>query len=289
MKYIELCSGLRIFFKQFKNKHIFANIANIFSRINKANEQRRIKSGFKRGFFMKAIVLCGGKGTRLRPYTHSIPKPMLRLGRKPLLEYIIDYLQREGVVEVVLAVGHLKEQIIDYFGNGSKHGIKISYSEEEGELGTAGSVKKALSKISGEDDVLVLMGDQLTNLKLKELMKFHKSKNAFITIALKQSGIPLQYGTAELGSQGEITAFKEKPTIQSLINVGFYVLNKKALEYLPEKGDFAMDVFPKLLAGRHKIAGFVFDDYWVDVGSIHDYENVNRMVSMIDLIVSSKK
>ncbi len=233
---------------------------------------------------MKAVILCGGKGTRLRPYTHSIPKPMLRLGRKPLLEYIVEYLAREGVTEIVMTVGHLKEQIMDYFKDGAAYGVKISYSVEEDELGTAGSVKNALKKFRQDDDFLVAMGDQLTSLSLKGLMDYHKKHGAALTIALKQTGIPFQYGTAEINDKGEITGFKEKPIIQNLINVGIYALSPKAAGYLPDKGDFALDVFPKMMREKQKLCGFVFDDYWIDVGSLHDYEHVNQIFSLTDLV-----
>ncbi len=238
---------------------------------------------------MKAIILCGGKGTRLRPYTHSLPKPMLRLGRKPLLEYIVEYLAREGVTEVVMTVGHLKEQIMDYFKDGSEFGLKIRYSAEDVELGTAGSVKNALKQFKINEDFLVAMGDQLTSLKLKKLMDFHKKQGATITLAVKQTGIPFQYGTVEINDANEVVGFKEKPIIQNLINVGIYALSPKAVEFLPDKGDFALDVFPRLMRENRKISGFVFDDYWIDVGSLHDYEHINQMFSLIDLVTSCSK
>ena len=235
---------------------------------------------------MKAVILCGGKGTRLRPYTHSVPKPMLLLGRKPILRYIVEHLKRNGITEIVMNVGHLKEQIINYFGDGARFGVKIQYSEEDAELGTAGSVKKAARLLKGEENFLVLMGDQLTSTDLGKITAFHLKKNAVATVALRRTGIPMQYGVAEIDSDSNITCFSEKPIIQSLINVAIYVLNKKALDYLPEKGDFAMNVFPLLMQKKQKIVGYVFDDYWIDVGSLQDYEHMNKLVSVVDLIAN---
>jgi len=238
---------------------------------------------------VKAVVLCGGKGTRLRPYTHTVPKPMLVLGRKPILQYIVEYLRKQGVSEIIMTVGHLKEQIIDYFGDGSKFGIKIQYSAEENSIGTAGSVKKAAKLLKGEENFLVLMGDQLTNIDLKKFMDSHLKRKAVISVALKRSGMPFQYGTAEIDKDSNITAFAEKPIIQNLVNVAIYALNKRAIDFLPEEGDFALDVFPAILKSREKLAGYVFDDYWIDVGSLQDYEHMNKLVSIIDLIANHDK
>ncbi|MFQ5406143.1 MAG: NDP-sugar synthase [Candidatus Micrarchaeia archaeon] len=238
---------------------------------------------------MKAVVLCGGKGTRLRPYTHSVPKPMLLLGRKPILKYIVDFLRDEGVSEIIMTVGHMKNQIIDYFKDGSEHGVKITYSVEEGELGTAGSVKNTLDKLEGEENFLVLMGDQLTGIKLNDVMDFHKKNNADATVALKRNGIPFQYGTVEIDKSNKITGFEEKPIIQKLISVGIYAFRfKAAKKFLPNKGDFAVNVFPKMMKEKQKLLGFVFDESWIDVGSLQDYEHVNDLVSIVDLIASHK-
>lgn len=236
---------------------------------------------------MKAVVLCGGKGTRLRPYTHSVPKPMLLLGRKPILEYTIEHLKREGFKDIVLTVGRLKQFIMNYFGDGKKFGVKIAYSIEENELGTAGSVKHARALLAKEENFLVLMGDQLTNLDYRKLVDFHLKKRALATAALKRMSFPMQVGVAELSAEGVVVAFKEKPIIQNLANTAIYVFNKKIFDYLPEEGDFAFDLLPRLVREK-KLLGFVFDDYWVDVGYIHEYEEINQAVSLMDLILHSK-
>jgi len=234
---------------------------------------------------MKAMVLCGGKGTRLRPYTHKLPKSMLLLGKKPILEYIIEYLKRQGVEEVILTVGHLKEVILEHFGDGSEFGIKIDYSIESDESGTAGSVKLAMQNFQQNEDFIVTMGDQLTNVNLTKFMETHKKKGVIASIALKKIGIPFQYGTAET-KDGHIVGFEEKPIITKTINSGIYALNPEITEYMPDKGDFARDVFPSILRDNRKLGAYIFDDYWMDIGQLHDYESANETISLIDLITN---
>jgi len=167
---------------------------------------------------MKALIVCGGKGTRLRPYTHTIPKPMLMLGRKPILEYTIQHFKSEGFTDIILAVGHLHEQIVDYFGDGKKFGVKIQYSIEEEELGDAGSIKNAENLLKGEEHFLVEMGDHLTNLDYRRLVDFHMKNKPLATIGLKRMGTPFQYGTAAINDKFEVVEFKEKPIIEHLVN-----------------------------------------------------------------------
>lgn len=238
---------------------------------------------------MKAVVLCGGKGTRLRPYTHTLPKPMLLLGRKPILEYAVEHLKREGFHDIVFTVGHLKHEIMNYFGDGKKFGVKITYSHEENELGTAGSVAGAKALLKGEENFLVIMGDQLTNLDFRKLTALHEKKKPLATIGLKRMGVPFQYGTVEASKDGDVTGFVEKPIFEKLVNAGIYVFNKRIFDYLQEKGDFALNVFPELVARKQRVAGFVFDDYWIDVGNLKEYEEINQTISLVDLITSISK
>ncbi|HIH20279.1 TPA: nucleotidyltransferase family protein [Candidatus Micrarchaeota archaeon] len=237
---------------------------------------------------MKAVILCGGKGTRLRPYTHSVPKPMLLLGRKPILEYTIQHLKREGFKDIILAVGHLHEQVEEYFGDGRKFGVKIQYSTEKDELGDAGSLKNAARLLEKEDSFLVEMGDHLTNMDYGKLEAFHEKNKPLATVGLKRIGTPLQYGTATVNEKFEITEFNEKPILENLINSAVYVFDRKALDYFPAKGVISFDVIPKLVRER-KIKGFVFDDYWVDVGNINEYEKLNQSVSIVDLLFHAMK
>ncbi|MFH1056846.1 MAG: nucleotidyltransferase family protein [Candidatus Micrarchaeota archaeon] len=235
---------------------------------------------------MKVLILCGGKGTRLRPYTHSIPKPMLLLGRKPILEYTIDHFKREGFKDIVLAVGHLKEQVINYFGNGKKFGVNIEYAIEEKPVGDAGGVKNAEKFLKSEDTFLLEMGDHLTNLDYRKLVEFHKKHKPLATVGLKRIGTPSQFGTASVNEKLQVVEFKEKPIIEQLVNSATYVFNKRVLDYFPDEGVISFDVLPKLVKQR-KLMGFIFDDYWVDVGGIKEYEELNQSVSVMDMIVHS--
>ncbi|MCX6772831.1 MAG: nucleotidyltransferase family protein [Candidatus Micrarchaeota archaeon] len=155
----------------------------------------------------KAIVLCGGKGTRLRPYTYTIPKPMLPLGKKPILEYVLQTLKNAGITEVTLAVGYLHEQIKEYFGEGKKIGMKLTYTVESKEAGTAGSIVPLAGQM--KETFVVMMGDHMSNIDIKALVAFHKKQGGIATVALNRKGIPLEYGVADLeGSQ--IVRFREK-------------------------------------------------------------------------------
>lgn len=234
---------------------------------------------------VKAIVLCGGRGTRLRPYTYTIPKPMLPLGKKPLLEYVLSSLRNAGITEAYLTVGYLHEQIKEYFGDGSRVGMKLHYSVESSELGTAGSIIPLMGKMDGT--FVVMMGDHLSNLDVAKVVEFHKKHQALATIALNKKGVPLEYGVADL--EGErILRFREKPIVENYVNTGVYVFEPEIFEHIKPREDFANDVFPRLLEKKLKVCGFVFSDYWLDIGRTTDYEHINQFISVIDLTKALK-
>ena len=229
----------------------------------------------------KAFVLCGGKGTRLRPYTYNIPKPMLPLGARPILQFVIENLKANGVTEMILTVGYLKEQIMDYFGDGSKFGVKITYSEEKEELNTAGSILPKRAMIDGT--FLVVMGDHLTSINLKNFMEFHRKKGGIATIGFKKQGVPLEYGIADI-QDGHVAQFKEKPIVENLINSGIYAFEPEIYNYIKPNSDFARDVFPALMASKKPINAFVFDEFWMDIGRMHDYEKIHELISIIEMV-----
>lgn len=232
----------------------------------------------------KAIVLCGGKGTRLRPYTYTIPKPMLPLGKKPILEYVLSNLRRAGVTDVYLTVGYLHEQIEKYFGNGERVGLRLHYSVETSELGTAGSIIPLMNRF--DETFVVMMGDHLSNVEIAKIIGHHKKSGGIATIALNQKGVPLEYGVAEM-KDGRITAFREKPILEHLINTGVYIFEPEIFEHIKPGEDFANHVFPRLLEKGEKINGYVFTDYWLDIGRTTDYEHINQFISVIDLAKSA--
>ena len=235
---------------------------------------------------MKAIVLCGGKGTRLRPYTYTIPKPMLPLGKKPILQYVLASLKRAGVTEAYLTVGYLHEQIEDYFKEGNKMGIKLHYSIEKSEMGTAGSILPLEKKMDAP--FVVMMGDHLSNLDIAAVIAAHKKSGNIATIALNKKGVPLEYGVADLDASGNVERFREKPIVENYVNTGVYVFEPEIFKYIKPGEDFANNVFPRLLESGKKIGGFVFTDYWLDIGRTTDYESINQYISVIDLALGMK-
>ncbi|MCX6777839.1 MAG: nucleotidyltransferase family protein [Candidatus Micrarchaeota archaeon] len=232
---------------------------------------------------MKAIVLCGGKGTRLRPYTYSLPKPMLPLGEKPMLEFVLNNLKKAGVRDFIMTVGYLKETIMEHFGDGGRFGLNIEYSIEEKEMNTAGSIVPLRNKIDGS--FVVAMGDHLSMLNMKAMIAAHRKSGDIATIALKKQGVPLDYGIAEVDGAGHITRFLEKPILQNLINSGMYVFEPEIFDYIKPGEDFAQNVFPKLLKDGKKINAYVFNQYWIDIGRVKDYEQLNETISLVDLVL----
>jgi len=229
---------------------------------------------------MKTFILAGGEGTRLRPYTYSAPKPMLKVGGKPILEYVIDNLKRAGLTELVITCGYRHEQITDYFGDGAKHGVKIEYSIEKEKLNTAGSILSYRGKV--KETFVVVMGDHLTNLDLSEMLKSHKKSGAIATIALYHSTLPLEYGVANI-ERGNVIGFTEKPLLAHLYNTAIYVFEPEIFDYIKAKEDFAKDVFPRVLAAKKKINAHVFDDVWFDIGRVSDYERLDEMFKVVKL------
>lgn len=234
---------------------------------------------------MKVFVLCGGKGTRLRPYTNLVPKPMLKLGNKPLLQYIVENLRVNGFKDLIFAVGYKKECIMNYFGNGKKFGVNILYLIEDEPKNTAGSVFAYNGKIA--DTFLVVMGDHLTNINLKKFYNVHKKLGGIATIALKEYESTLEYGVVEV-KKNRVIKFKEKPKQTFLINTGIYAFEPKIFDYIKEKEDFAKHVFPRLISHKEKINAYLFKEYWQDIGRASDYEKINNPRKIANLLKKSK-
>jgi NDP-sugar pyrophosphorylase family protein len=229
---------------------------------------------------MKAFVLCGGEGTRLKPYTYYTPKPMLMVGGKPILWYVIENLKRNGFKDLVLTVGYRHEQIEEYFGDGKDSGVKIEYSVEKEPLNTAGSILPCRGKVS--ETFLVVMGDHITNINLKAMVEQHKKEKAVATIALLRHSLPIEYGIAEI-NENSVKAFREKPMLQQDYNVAMYVFEPEVFGYIREKEDFAKNVFPRMLEKGERIAPYVFGDVWFDIGRISDYEKLNELFQVVRL------
>jgi|TARA_B100001964_G_C14242214_1_gene605590 NDP-sugar pyrophosphorylase family protein len=221
----------------------------------------------------KALILVGGKGTRLRPITLKIPKCMMDVQEKTVTEYMFDLLKKYGVRDVILSTGYMKEKVREHYGDGSKFGVDITYVEENEALGTAGPLKLAKDLLKGS--FIVTNGDELKNINIPRMFRLHKRKNALVTIALTTVTDPSQYGVAKL-SGSRILEFVEKPKKEespsNLINAGFYIIEPEVIDMIPD--GFSMlekDVFPKL-AKQGKLRGFPFEGQWFDIGNLEKYE-----------------
>lgn len=223
---------------------------------------------------MKAIILAGGKGSRLAPYTTILPKPLMPIGDIPILEVVIRQLKYYGFKEIVLAVGYLAELIRAYLGDGSKYGVKIEYSREEEPLGTAGPLT-LIKNLSST--FLVMNSDILTTLDYRKLIDSHKENGAIATISMCKRNIQVDFGIIKISNKNELVDYVEKPILDYLVSMGIYVFEPKVLEYIKpsEKLDFP-DLVRKLLRNNEKVVGYYSKDFWLDIGRRDDYEIARR-------------
>jgi mannose-1-phosphate guanylyltransferase/phosphomannomutase len=224
---------------------------------------------------MKAVIMAGGEGTRLRPQTSNLPKPMLPLVGRPMMEHIISLLRRHGITDIVVTVAFLPNAIRSYFGDGSELGVRMVYATEETPLGTAGSVRNARDELT--ERFLVISGDVLTDINLTSLIEFHEKNNALATLALCAVENPLEFGIVITREDGSIERFLEKPgwgqVFSDTINTGIYVLEPEIFDVIPEGRavDFSSEVFPTVLEAGAPLFGYVADGYWEDVGTTAAY------------------
>lgn len=218
---------------------------------------------------MKAVILAGGKGTRLAPYTVVFPKPLMPLGDIPILEVVVRQLRRYGFDEVTMAVGYLAELIRAYFGDGSRFGVRIRYSKEETPLGTAGP----LALIPGLDEpFLVMNGDVLTTLDFGALYRYHCQSDSIATIAMHKRSVKIDLGVIESDESNRIVGYIEKPTYNYKVSMGVYIFDPRVLGHIPsgERLDFP-DLVLQLLASGERVLGYPYDGYWLDIGRSDDY------------------
>jgi mannose-1-phosphate guanylyltransferase / phosphomannomutase len=228
---------------------------------------------------MKAVVMAGGEGTRLRPLTSNQPKPMVPIVGKPCMEHIVELLKRHGFEDVVVTVAFLPQAIRSYFGSGESLGVEIGYSVEESPLGTAGSVRLAAAQL--DDTFLVISGDALCDCDLTRLVEAHREKEASVTIGLKPVENPLEFGIVVTDEDGRVERFLEKPSwgqvFSDTINTGIYVLEPEVLKHVPKNRpfDFSKELFPLLLEMGRPLYGHVLDGYWQDIGNLEQYRQAN--------------
>ncbi len=234
---------------------------------------------------VKGLILCGGSGTRLRPITYYFQKSMIPIGprQRPLLEYILRLLKFHGITELLLLVDYKHEQIVNYFDDGSRFNVRISYVKDEPSLkGTAGSILNAykMGAISSDETLLVYYGDILTNLNIKELLNYHERKKALATVALAL-GFSVRVGLADLDDDGRIHKFIEKPILEKPVSIGIVVLNGEVLRIMEQiKGegsefDLMRDVIPYLIGSEMLVYGYLSNTLWYDVGSVEAYEKLD--------------
>jgi NDP-sugar pyrophosphorylase family protein len=227
---------------------------------------------------MKAVILAGGYGKRLRPLTEDRPKSMVEICGRPLAEWQILWLKNLGITEIVFLLGYAKEKVIEYFGSGKKFGINISYVIEDEPLGTGGAIKNAEHILKNEDIFIVINGDILTNLNPLDMVNMIKKDITVAAIALVYMRSP--YGIVKLNGE-YIVEFVEKPTIEYTINAGVYVMKPMIFEYLPEKGDIERTAFP-ILASKKLLKGYVYKDvYWKSIDTIKDLEEVSEKLKTL--------
>ncbi len=225
---------------------------------------------------MKAVIMAGGEGTRLRPITGAMPKPMVPLLGRPMLEHIILLLKKHGYIDICAALKYRAEDIRRYFHDGHALGVKLQYRVETTALGTAGGVKNC-ADFYGDDDFLVISGDAACDFDLAALMAAHRAHGAAVTLALHRSSTPLSYGLAVTDSDSLVRCFIEKPewsrVVTDLVNTGIYVVSPRAMALVPPQTpfDFARDLFPLLLSHGEALLGVPMEGYWCDVGSPLSY------------------
>lgn len=225
---------------------------------------------------MKAVIMAGGEGTRLRPISLGRPKPMTTLFDRPVLEHTIALLKRCGITDLCVTLQYMPQIVMDYFGDGSDFGVSITYFTEEKPLGTAGGVKACMPHL-GEEDFLVLSGDAVCDFDLTEAIGFHRTRRSAATLVLYRHPNPLEYGLVLTDGEGRVDRFVEKPSwsqvIASTVNTGIYVLTKHAMDKVPAETpyDFGKELFPQLLAEGEALYGYVAEGYWRDMGDCRAY------------------
>jgi len=222
-----------------------------------------------------AVILAGGAGLRLRPLTDDNPKAMIIVAGKPLLQWIIEWLKRNGVLDIVIGVAHKKEKIISYFDDGKKLGVNIKYSNHTVEGGTGEGFRLAIQRHVKDDVFLAMNGDELVDLSVQDFVRHHYAQGGIATIAVGPLRSP--YGLVELRGN-DVIGFNEKPIIRThYVSVGVYIMSRKIIEYLPQEGDVERAVFPKL-ANQGALKAYIHDGFWATVNTIKDLEDVETQL-----------
>lgn len=226
---------------------------------------------------MKAIIMAGGKGSRLYPYSAVLPKPLMPLGDMPVLELLLRQLARAGVSEAYLAVNHLRHLIEAFFGDGSRIGVKLHYSVEDKPLGTAGPIAAVLDRLG--DEFVMTNGDLLTTMDIAAMIRFHRERRAAATIGVYRREVKIDFGLIEVDADMRMTAYREKPSYPHLVSMGIYVLNAAALRNLLEPDTYLdmPDLLQRLMTARGEVRCFHSDCFWLDIGRPDDFARAQEL------------
>ncbi len=228
---------------------------------------------------MRAVLLAGGKGTRLKPYTYVLPKPLVPVGEKPILAYLIDRLRAAGFTELTLCVNHMAELVMAYFGSGKRFGVEITYSMEQEPLGTVAPLR-LLADLP--EDFLVLNGDLLTDLDFGSFFAFHRRQGTPLTVAACRRRQTIDFGVLESGGD-RIRGFREKPDLELEVSMGVYGFRRDVLSRLPASGPFGFDqLMRSLLDGGQPVGLYRHEGYWLDVGRPEDFARANEDIGRIE-------
>lgn len=223
-------------------------------------------------FENKVVIMAGGLGTRLRPLTKSVPKPMLKIGDQPIIERIIKRFKDLGFKNFIICVKYKSHIVKNYLKNGDRFGVAIEYIEEKKKLGTAGALSLITDKI--KSPLFVINGDVVTNLNYKNMLDFHHKNMGAVTIGIKKHRIPSAYGEVKL-NRNKIVSIHEKPTHEFFVNTGIYILNPEYIKLVPKKFFDMTSLIKKILLKKKKIIPYAIEEYWKDIGKINDYQEAN--------------
>lgn len=223
---------------------------------------------------MRAVILAGGRGTRLAPYTTVFPKPLMPLGDTPILELLINQLRSHGILRVTLSTGHLAYLIVGYFGDGATLGVTIDYSEEPEPLGTAAPLV-LVSDLN--ETFLVMNGDLLTDLDFGAMIAEHRRRGAVATVGIYQRDVQIDLGVIQIDPALQVTGYVEKPTFHYHVSMGVYVLEPRAIQYIPQRRRFDLpDLINALLQAGEPVVGYLHSGYWLDIGRPDDYQRAQE-------------
>jgi len=230
---------------------------------------------------MKVIILAGGKGTRLKPYSTSFPKPLMPVGNKPILEILLRQLASHDQKDIIMAVGHLAELVMSFLGDGSQYGVRIKYSREEEPLGTIGPLALVMEELN--ETFLIINGDTLTDLNYQDLIRNHKASESLATIAVSKRWIDIDYGVPHLTAESTIEKYEEKPKIEYNVGTGICVFEPEVLNYITpgERLDLP-NLLEKLFSDGKKVNAYVHEGYWYDIGRPADYEAACKFIEESD-------